>query len=136
MEKPSQLRSKLSVARGLGSAKHGVGHWWVQRVTAIALIPLSLWFTASLLMITQSPDPFRVADWLASPITAVIMLVLVVATFWHAKLGLQVVIEDYVHQPFWKYTLLLTNSFFCIAAAIVSALAVLKLHLLDVVSGF
>lgn len=136
MHAPSRLRSKLSVARGLGSAKHGVGHWWFQRLTAIALVPLGLWFTASLVKVTQSPDPFRVADWFASPGTAVMMVVMVAALFWHAKLGFQVVVEDYVKHPVLKYMLLVGNIFFCFALAVISALAILKLHLLDIAGGY
>lgn len=136
MKQETHLRSHLKIARGLGSAKHGVGHWWYQRLTAVALAPLCMWFVASLLIVAQSPDPFRMADWLASPFSAVLMAAFIVALFWHAKLGLQVVIEDYIKHPVAKYTLLLGNNFFCIGAAIVSLLAVLKLHLLDIVSGF
>lgn len=133
--KTPQYRSRLSQARGHGSAKDGVMHWWLQRVTALALIPLTVWFLASLLSATHTDDPFQVVDWLASPLHAVPMLGFIVALFWHAKLGMQVVIEDYVHTPGAKYVLLLGNTFFSIGAAIVSILAVLKLHMFNIVSG-
>lgn len=122
--------------RDLGAAKEGVSHWWLQRVTAVALIPLTVWFFSSLLRVAQTPDPFRVADWLSRPLDAALMLGLVIALFWHAKLGVQVVIEDYVHAPFMKYALLLLNNFFCWAAGIASVLAILKLHMMSIVSGF
>jgi len=130
------MSSPLGKARGLGSAKHGVGHWWAQRMTALALVPVTLWFFSSLFRVAGSPDPFRVADWLASPWQALLAALLVVLMFWHAKLGLQVVIEDYVHAPFAKYTLLIANSFFCYGFIAAGLMAVLKLHLLDIVSGF
>lgn len=122
--------------RNLGAAKEGVSHWWLQRLTAIALIPLSVWFFSSLLVVAESPDPFRVADWLSSPANALLMVLLIVALFWHAKLGLQVVIEDYVHTPWLKYALLIGNIFFCVLAAVACVLAVLKLHMFSIVSGY
>jgi succinate dehydrogenase / fumarate reductase membrane anchor subunit len=124
-----QLRSKLAVARGLGSAGEGVGHWWMQRVTAVALVPLSFWFVSSLMKMTKG-EIASVAEWLASPWSAAPMLALLLALFWHAKLGAQVVIEDYIHQPVLKYSCLLINSFFCWGAAIICAVAVLKLHIM------
>lgn len=131
----NQLRSKLSQARGLGAAKHGVEHWWIQRLTAIALVPLSVWFLASLMAVANSPDPFRVADWLSSPCTAIALALFIVALFWHAKLGLQVVIEDYVHAPAPKYTLLIANTFFCVTAGAMALMALLRLHMFDLVAG-
>jgi succinate dehydrogenase / fumarate reductase, membrane anchor subunit len=132
MESASDLRTKLSKAKGLGAAHHGVGHWWLQRVSAVALVPLSLWFMYSLVTAMLAPDVAQVANWFAMPMNAIVMVLLLVATFWHAKLGMQVVIEDYVHRPFSKYALLLLNSFICFAFATVSIVAVLKLHFLDI----
>jgi succinate dehydrogenase / fumarate reductase, membrane anchor subunit len=125
------FRSKLARAQGLGTAHHGVGHWWVQRVTAVALIPLSVWFMYSLVTAMLAPSVVTVALWFASPVHTALMVLMLIATFWHAKLGMQVVIEDYVHTPAMKYFLLLANMFFCVALGAVSILAVLKLHLLD-----
>ena len=135
MQKTSRLQTSLARARGLGSAKDGVHHWWLQRVTALALVPLSMWFMATLLRIAKSPDPFRVADWFSSPGNAVAMALLTVALFWHMKLGLQVVIEDYIKHPWMKYSLLLLNTFFCWIAAGMTLLAVLRLHMFDLVGG-
>jgi succinate dehydrogenase / fumarate reductase, membrane anchor subunit len=129
------LRTGMSKVKGLGSAHHGVSHWIWQRVTAIALIPLSLWFVYSLVTLMLAPAVLNVAAWFASPINTVAMALLLVALLVHAKLGVQVVIEDYVHGPFWKYTLLLLNTFACWALAAVGIVAVLKLHSLDVAIG-
>lgn len=135
MKKISRLQSNLSRARGLGAAHDGVHHWWLLRLTSLALIPLGVWFIASLMIVAQFDDPFRVADWFSSPFHAGAMVLLVIATFWHAKLGLQVVIEDYVGCPWKKYALLIANNFFCIAAAVISVIAILRLHMLDLVAG-
>lgn len=124
----SDFRSKLSRAKGLGTAHHGAHHWWIQRVTALALIPLSTWFVYSLMLLMVGSNTSSVTAWFSSPCNAVLMSLLMVATFWHAMLGLQVVIEDYVHAPFSKYLLLLANTFFCFGFGAVSILAVLKLH--------
>ncbi len=132
MSSSSNLRSELSRVKGLGASRHAVGHWWLQRVTALALVPLSLWFLSSLITALWSPDVLHIAEWFASPLHTILMTLLVVAAFWHAKLGVQVVIEDYVHGPVKKYTLLLLNSFICWIFAAICILAALKLHMLDV----
>ena len=90
------MRSQLGRVRGLGSAKSGVHHWWVQRLTAIALVPLSLWFVYAVLALKDRPQPV-VAHWIGMPINTVLLISLVVASFHHMQLGLQVVVEDYVH---------------------------------------
>jgi succinate dehydrogenase / fumarate reductase membrane anchor subunit len=90
------MRSQLAQVRGLGSARSGVHHWWVQRLTAIALVPLSLWFVYAVLALKNQPQPV-VAHWIGLPINTVLLISLVVASFHHMQLGLQVVIEDYVH---------------------------------------
>lgn len=119
-------RSPLGRVRGLGSAKEGVGHWWTQRLTSLALIPLTLWFAASLAAMTGA-DHAAVAAWVGSPLTAGLLLLLIVVTFHHAYLGLQVVIEDYVHHEGWKLTLLLTVQAGCILLALTGVLSVLML---------
>lgn len=135
MKQNNHLRSRLRVARGLGSAKTGVHHWWLERITALALIPLSLWFVVSLLQAMLFPTATDVANWLSSPWVVLLMIALLVTLFSHAALGNQVVIEDYVKGPFMKYGLIIGNKFFCFALAIVSILAVLKLHFLDIASA-
>jgi succinate dehydrogenase / fumarate reductase membrane anchor subunit len=91
------MRSPLGRARGLGSAKAGAAHWWAQRLTALALLPLTLWFLcAAVRMIGATRDD--VVSWIAGPLPLVLMIALVIATFHHLQLGLQVVIEDYVEN--------------------------------------
>ena len=135
MQASSEFRSKLGRVKGLGAAHHGVMHWWWQRVTAVALIPLSLWFVASLIKALLTPDVVEVAQWFALPWNALLMLLFIAAAFWHAKLGVQVVIEDYVKRPAAKYFLLLANQFLCAGLAALGVLAVLKLHFLDIIAG-
>ena len=91
------MRSPLGRARGLGSARAGSHHWWVQRLTAVALVPLTLWFIFAVIHLSGASHQ-TVIDWLSSPWTLAPMLALIVATFHHLQLGLQVVIEDYVHN--------------------------------------
>jgi succinate dehydrogenase / fumarate reductase membrane anchor subunit len=88
-------RSPLAKVRGLGSAKTGTSHWWMQRVTAAALIPLSFWLITFLDLSIHAPYQ-QTIDWLASPLNTVCIVAWIVAVFYHAALGLQVVIEDYV----------------------------------------
>jgi succinate dehydrogenase / fumarate reductase membrane anchor subunit len=114
------MRSPLSRVRGLGSAKEGVEHWWVLRVTAVALVPLVIWYVISLLTLVGAGRD-AVLEWLGSPFPAIASVLLIVATFHHAQLGAQVVIEDYVHTPWLKTTLLLINKF---AAAVLGATAI------------
>ena len=91
------MRSPLARAIGLGSAKEGVGPWWAERVSAVALVPLTLWFAASIIAHTGS-DYATFIVWLKTPLTAILMILLLIALFYHTALGLQVVIEDYVHS--------------------------------------
>jgi succinate dehydrogenase / fumarate reductase membrane anchor subunit len=100
------LRSPLAAARGLGSAKSGTEHWWAQRVTAVALVPLTIWFVVSLIAHVGAPYE-EVRAWIGAPVPAVLMICLVVAMFYHAQLGLQVVIEDYLHREPVKLAALL-----------------------------
>lgn len=90
-------RSPLARAIGLGSAKEGVGSWWAERVSAVALVPLTLWFAASIIAHIGS-DYATFIVWLRTPLGAILMILLLIALFYHTALGLQVVIEDYVHS--------------------------------------
>jgi succinate dehydrogenase / fumarate reductase membrane anchor subunit len=91
-----RLRDPIAVARGLGSAKDGTGHWWIQRLTAIALLLLTPWFAWLVLGLVGADQPTTRAV-LAEPLTASLLLGFLVSLFWHAQLGMQVIVEDYVH---------------------------------------
>ena len=120
------LRSDLGRVRGLGSAKEGVQHWWLQRVTAIALIPLSLWFIASIVFLIDV-DHAAAIGWLGSPVTLGLMSLFLIALVYHAVLGLQVVIEDYIHSHAAKITLLLLVQFAGVALAAAGIIAMLMI---------
>ena len=91
------MRSPLGRARGLGTARQGAAHWWGQRITAVALVPLTLWFLCAMVRMTGASRQ-DVVSWMAGPLPLVLMIALVIATFHHLQLGLQVVIEDYVEN--------------------------------------
>lgn len=119
------MQTPLARIRGLGSAHEGVHHWWAQRLTAIANIPLMLWFVFSLAAHAGAGYE-EVQAWMASPMVAIATLLLIYATFYHATLGLQVVIEDYVHSKGMKFAALIAIKFALIAMGVASAFAVLK----------
>lgn len=120
------LRSNLGRVRGLGSAKEGVAHWWAQRLTALALVPLILWFVVSIIALAGA-DHATVAKWAARPVPAVMLLLLIAATFHHAQLGLQVVIEDYVPGEGLRLALILVVKAAAVVLAAACAFAVLSL---------
>jgi succinate dehydrogenase / fumarate reductase membrane anchor subunit len=123
-----ELRSSLGRARGLGSAKEGVAHWWAQRTTAVALVPLSLWFVASVIGLAGADYATTVA-WFKSPFHATILILLIVATFHHGQLGLQVVLEDYVHHEGQKLAGILVVKGLAVLLGLLAVVAVLKLAL-------
>ncbi|MSP51042.1 MAG: succinate dehydrogenase, hydrophobic membrane anchor protein [Alphaproteobacteria bacterium] len=118
------MQSPLGRVRGLGSAKSGTNHWWHQRLTALALIPLTVWFAVSLVAMTGRGYDTAV-NWLASPVSACLMILLIGAGFYHMKLGLQVIIEDYIHVEWQKLTLLIVMQFWSWLLGIASIMAVL-----------
>jgi succinate dehydrogenase / fumarate reductase, membrane anchor subunit len=122
------LRNPLARARGLGSAKEGVGHWMTQRVTALALVFLTVWFLCTLLGLLHA-DYATARATLARPWNAVLAMAFIVAMFWHAVLGLQVVIEDYVHTRWLEVASLVLIKFIAVLAALSGVLAVLRVAL-------
>jgi len=122
------LRSPLQVARGLGSAKHGTEHWWSQRLTSIALVPLTVWFVFGVIGHLGADHAAFVA-WMKSPFSAVMMVLTAVVTFHHAQSGLQVVIEDYVHVEWQKMALIIGVKFLSFALAAACVLAVVKIFI-------
>jgi succinate dehydrogenase / fumarate reductase membrane anchor subunit len=119
------LMSPLGKVRGLGSAKTGTEHFWVQRVTAVALVPLSLWFVYSLIGLAGDSHA-TVSAWMGAPVNAVLMIVLIAATFHHMQLGLQVVIEDYIHGEGIKIVSLMAMKGGSLLLAVAAVFAVLK----------
>jgi len=121
-----RVRSAIGEVRGLGSARSGAHHWWLERLTSVATLLLFIWFFVSLLRLPNL-NYGTVTEWLRSPLAAVPMLLLIVSTFWHLKLGLQVVIEDYVHEEGSKFFSILLLNFLTIAGAALAFFAVLKI---------
>jgi succinate dehydrogenase / fumarate reductase membrane anchor subunit len=122
------MRSQLGRARGLGSAKSGAAHWWAQRLTAIALVPLTLWFICAALRLVGASHQDLLA-WIGGPIPIVLLIALVLATFYHLSLGLQVVIEDYVHAESARLITLLLTKGVIILLGLTCLISILKLGL-------
>lgn len=122
----NSMRTPLGRVRGLGSAKEGVHHWWMQRLTAVALVPLTLWFVVSVAGLAGMSHAGAV-EWIGSPSVAITLVLLIVATFYHAQLGVQVVIEDYVHNEPVKLASLVALKFTAIILAVAATFAVLKI---------
>ena len=120
-----KFRTPLARARGLGSAKSGTHHWWMQRLTAVALVPLSLWFVASLITLVTA-DHATVIAWLHSPLVTILCCALIVAIFYHGQLGLQVVVEDYVHTESLKLVSIVVAGFLSLLMAGACLFAVLS----------
>ena len=120
------LRTPLARARGLGSAKAGVHHWWAQRLTAIALIPLVVWFAISLVMMSGA-DYGAVRAWIGSPVVMVLLILTIAVGLHHGQLGLQVVIEDYVHGDGSKLALIVAVRFVAVLFGLAAIVAVLRI---------
>ncbi|RUL66227.1 succinate dehydrogenase, hydrophobic membrane anchor protein [Dyella dinghuensis] len=125
---PKDLQNPLKRARGLGSAQFGVGHWWTQRVTAAGLILLGLWFVVLVLGLLHA-DYATARATVAKPWNAVLLVAFIVTAFWHAVLGLQVVIEDYVHTRWKEIFLMVAIKFLAVLGVLAGALAVLRIAL-------
>lgn len=125
---PHDVRAPLKRARGLGSAKSGVGHWWLERLTAVALVPISLWFVWLVLRLPHL-DFVSAHALVGNPINAGLLILFTAVSFWHGALGLQVVIEDYVHTRWKEVVLLVAIKFLAVLAALAGVLAVLRIAL-------
>jgi succinate dehydrogenase / fumarate reductase membrane anchor subunit len=122
----SDLRTPLSRARGLGSAKQGVQHWWAQRITAVALIPLVAWFAISLIMMSGADYPV-VRAWIGSPVVMVLLTLTIVIGLHHGQLGMQEVVEDYVHSEGMKLALIVLLRFTAVFFGLAAIVAILRI---------
>lgn len=118
--------TEIGRVRGLGAARSGVGHWWMQRVTAVANLALMTWFIVSLLRL-PALDYFNVVGWLGQPLVAIPMLLLIGSVFYHFRLGVQVMIEDYFHEEGGKLAILMALNFYVVGGAAIAAFAIFKL---------
>ena len=121
----TDFRTPLSRARGLGSAKDGLHHWWMQRVTAIALIPLVVWFAISLVMLTGA-DFAVVRAWIGSPLVMILLTLTIAVGLYHGQLGLQVVWEDYTEGAL-RIVLILFTKFIAVLFGLGAILAILRI---------
>ncbi|HEY9130213.1 MAG TPA: succinate dehydrogenase, hydrophobic membrane anchor protein [Dyella sp.] len=122
------FRNPLKRARGLGSSQSGVGHWWTQRMTAAALVVLTIWLAVTVLGLLHA-DYATARAAIAKPWNAVLLVAFVITAFWHAVLGLQVVIEDYVHTRWKEVTSIAVIKFLAVLCALAGVLAVLRIAL-------
>ena len=121
----SELRTPLAKVKGLGSAKDGTGHFWHQRLTALLLIPLVLWFGFSLA--AMPVDHTSLLGWIQQPWVTVALVLLVIAVFYHAQLGLQVIIEDYISSHSRRTVVLLSSNLLCLLLGTIGVISVLKI---------
>ena len=122
------METPLGRVRGLGSARAGAEHWWHERLTSVATFLLFGWLIVSLLRLPAF-DHATIAEWLAQPLAAVPMLLLVIVTFWHLKMGLQVIVEDYVHEEGGKFFGIVLVNFASVFGAALALFSVLKIAL-------
>ena len=122
------MRTSLGRVRGLGSARSGATHWWHERLTSVSTLILLVWFFVSLLRLPDFSYA-TVTQWLAAPLAAVPMLLLILSVFWHLAAGLRVVVEDYVHEEGGKLFWLVAINFASLFAAALSIFAVLRIAL-------
>ena len=120
------IRTPLAIARNHGAAKDGVHHWWMQRLTALALVPLVLWFVISIIsMVGASYERFT--GWVSNPLVAALLIALLVATFYHAAIGLQVIYEDYISNHLRRRIIDVVTKFILTLLGLVSIIAVIGL---------
>jgi len=126
MSAPTHIRTPLGRVLGRGSAKSGTEHFWHQRLTAVANIPLTIAAVVILIMLLGR-NQAAAAQILGSPIVAIIMLLFIASITAHMRIGMGVIIEDYVHDETMKLSLLMANTFFCCAVGLAAAYGILKL---------
>jgi succinate dehydrogenase / fumarate reductase membrane anchor subunit len=119
------MRTAIGRVRGLGSARTGAHHWWLERLTSVSTLVLIVWLVVSLLRL-PALDHRTVTDWLREPLAAVPMILLIVSAFWHSRLGLQVIADDYVHEAS-RFGITVANGFLNTAGAALAIFAVLKI---------
>lgn len=122
----SKFRSPLTVAKGFGSAKEGTHHFWMQRVSAVALVPLVLWFCFSLAMMPTASYE-TVVSWMQSPFNAVMLILCIFASFWHLAQGLQVIMEDYISNHHIRMVSILIMKLLCFFFAALGIFSVIKI---------
>jgi succinate dehydrogenase / fumarate reductase membrane anchor subunit len=120
------ILNPLQRVRGLGSAKSGTEHWWHQRLTSVALVPLSV-FLVILMVSLIGAEHATVVARVGHPLVAVGLILTLIAIAWHMQLGMQVIIEDYVNSPGWKVSALIANTFFAVVIAVLGVFAVLRI---------
>lgn len=125
----TSFRTPLSRARGLGAAHHGVGHWIGERVSAIALVPLTLWAIWAFVTLARGDHEDAVAFVRDNPLNPVLLVLFAAISFWHMHAGMRVVIEDYLQKVSTKTTLLLLNLFICVLAGGLTVFSILKVAL-------
>jgi succinate dehydrogenase / fumarate reductase membrane anchor subunit len=125
-QRPNEMRTPMRRVRGLGAAHTGTGHFWHQRVTAVAGIPLTIAFVVIIVALLGRSHA-AVVQILGSPIVAIIMLLFIINTVYHMWIGMQEIVLDYVHEDKLKLVTLMANTFFCVAIAFASVFAILKL---------
>ncbi|MDH3688302.1 MAG: succinate dehydrogenase, hydrophobic membrane anchor protein [Gammaproteobacteria bacterium] len=122
------LRSPLSQVQGLGSAKEGVNHWWWQRVTALALVPLTVWLVICVARLTGA-DHAEVAAWMRSPLNSALLILFVSVGLYHTQLGMQVVWEDYVQSEWFKFATIIGTKFIATLLAVIAFISILRIAL-------
>jgi len=124
-----RIQSPLARAKGLGSAKTGVHHWWMQRLSAVALVPLVLWFVYSMIAASHTDHATGILAFLSSPLQAGAMMLFIVTGLYHGCLGVQVIVEDYVHCHIAKLTFIVLTYFVSVLSGLAAVMAVLRIHL-------